>query len=413
MSAERIIRAALRAYPREVRRARGDEMAATVLDLSEGSRSALLRETLALAYGGLSARAGVDPETTTRGLADICVSAATIWGSVALCIRLGTNRAVYEAHMFGGLATHAVIIDGLLALSIGSALLNHQRLAGLSGLAWIGVFLESGLRTRVGIDTHVLVWSMHSVALVLIPLCGYVVMLLTPEGKRRRHPVRLGWLAGVILLGIVVAPPGGPLGPGRWFEAIVLPLMVIAGVMLVPSDALLRQAFPKNRQYVVADPYLRFWLRFIAGAIDTIDRGRGELILADVQQNFSAFRGRAIEPIIRDAIERLLPDERFGTARYVGAYWNRNKSIEVDLIGGDKHPTAEQIDFIGSIKWRDEQPFDRRDSAALAAKLLSIPGANTSTKLLGVCHQGFKQPSGLDIEIGPEQIIAAYGVPTG
>ena len=218
-------------------------MTATVLDLSEGSRSALLRETLALAYGGLSARAGVDPETTTRGLADICVSAATIWGSVALCIRLGTNRAVYEAHMFGGLATHAVIIDGLLALSIGSALLNHQRLAGLSGLAWIGVFLESGLRTRVGIDRHVLVWSVHSVALVLIPLCGYVVMLLTPEDKRRRHPARLGWLAGVILLGIVVAPPGGPLGPGRWFEVIVLPVMVIAGVTVVPASTRLPLAF--------------------------------------------------------------------------------------------------------------------------------------------------------------------------
>jgi uncharacterized protein len=169
---------------------------------------------------------------------------------------------------------------------------------------------------------------------------------------------------------------------------------------------------PKNRQYVVADPYLRFWLRFIAGGIDTIDRGRGELIIANVQQNWSSFRGRAIEPIVRDAIERLLPDERFGAARYVGGYWNRNNSIEVDLVGGDKHPAAERIDFIGSVKWRDEQPFDRRDGAALAAKLLSVPGASTSTKLLGVSHQGFKRESGVDIEIRPEEIIAAYGTPT-
>ncbi len=169
---------------------------------------------------------------------------------------------------------------------------------------------------------------------------------------------------------------------------------------------------PKNRQYVVADPYLRFWLRFIAGGIDTIDRGRGELIIANVQQNWSSFRGRAIEPIVRDAIERLLPDERFGAARYVGGYWNRNNSIEVDLVGGDKYPAAERIDFIGSVKWRDEQPFDRRDGTALAAKLPSVPGASTSTKLVGVSRQGFKRGSGLDIEIGPEEIIAAYGAPT-
>jgi hypothetical protein len=165
---------------------------------------------------------------------------------------------------------------------------------------------------------------------------------------------------------------------------------------------------PKNRQYVVSDPYLRFWLRFVAGEIDTIDRGRGELLLTNVQQSWSAFRGRAIEPIVRDGIERLLPDERFGAARHVGGYWNRNNSIEVDLVGGDKHPTAERIELIGSVKWRNEQPFDRHDGAALAAKLPSVPGTSTSTKLLGVSRQGFTRDSGLDIEIGPQEIIAAY-----
>lgn len=167
------------------------------------------------------------------------------------------------------------------------------------------------------------------------------------------------------------------------------------------------KASPKNRQYVVADPYLRFWLRFVAGETDTIDRGRGELLVADVQQNWSAFRGRAIEPIVREAIERLLPDERLGGARYVGSYWNRNNSIEVDLVGADKQPVAEQIDFVGSIKWRDEQPFDRHDTAALAAKLQSVPGADESTKLLGVSRQGFETDSRLDIEIGPEEIVDA------
>jgi AAA+ ATPase superfamily predicted ATPase len=164
---------------------------------------------------------------------------------------------------------------------------------------------------------------------------------------------------------------------------------------------------PKNRQYVVSDPYLRFWLRFVAGEIDTIDRGRGELLLADVEQNWSTFRGRAIEPIVREAIERLPPDERFGGARHVGGYWNRNNSIEVDLVGAEKHPVAERIDFIGSIKWRDEQPFDRHDTAALAAKLQSVPGATAFTKLLGVSRQGFDTDSGLDIELGPSEIVNA------
>ena len=165
------------------------------------------------------------------------------------------------------------------------------------------------------------------------------------------------------------------------------------------------KASPKNRQYVVADPYLRFWLRFVAGETDTIDRGRGELLLADVRQSWSAFRGRAIEPIVREAIERLLPDERFGGARHIGSFWNRNNSIEVDIVGADKQPVAERVNFIGSIKWRDERPFDRHDTASLAAKLQSVPGTGTSTKLLGVSRQGFDADSRLDIEIGPEEIV--------
>ncbi len=255
MRAERVIRAALLAYPREVRRSRGDEMTATVLDLSKGSRSAFLRESLALLYGGLSARAGMSAEASTRQLADICALAATIWGSVMLCIWLGFDRAIYETQMFGGLATHAVIVEALLALSIGSALLNYRRVAGLSGLAWIGVFLESRFRTRLEIDRDVLAWCLHWVAFVLMPLCGYVVMLLALDDKRRRHPVRLGWLAGVILLGIVVAPPGGPLGPGRWFEGIILLVMVIAGLVLLGASTRL----PLALALALAGFGLSFW----------------------------------------------------------------------------------------------------------------------------------------------------------
>jgi hypothetical protein len=230
-------------------------MTATVLDSSEGSRVVLLRETLALVYEGVSARAGMSTEASARQLADICALAATIWGSVMLCIWLGFDRAIYEAQMFGGLSTHSVIVEALLALSIGSALLNYKRVAGLSGLTWIGVFLESRFRTRLEIDRDVLAWCLHWVAFVLMPLCGYVGMLLAPDDKRRRHPARLGWLAGVILLGIEVAPPGGPLGPGRWFEGIILLVMVIAGLVLLGASTRL----PLALALALAGFGLSFW----------------------------------------------------------------------------------------------------------------------------------------------------------
>ena len=165
---------------------------------------------------------------------------------------------------------------------------------------------------------------------------------------------------------------------------------------------------PKTRQYVVSDPYLRFWLRFVGPAADLIDRGRGELVVAHVSDNFAAFRGRAIEPTVRDSLERRLPDERLGTARYVGSYWNRTSTIEVDLVGGDARPTANAVAFLGSVKWRDDRPFGRGDAATLASQRLAVPGATSETALVGVSRQGFDAATQLDVELTADDIIAAY-----
>jgi len=168
------------------------------------------------------------------------------------------------------------------------------------------------------------------------------------------------------------------------------------------------RASPKNRQYVVADPYLRFWLRFARPAIDTIERGRGELAVAHAERDWSTFRGRAIEPIVRDAIERTLPEARFGAARHVGGWWNRTSSVEVDLVGGDVRPQASEIAFVGSIKWRDEQPFGRADAATLATQRAAVPGADADTLLLGVSRSGFDTDAALDLRLTPEDLLGAY-----
>jgi hypothetical protein len=92
----------------------------------------------------------------------------------------------------------------------------------------------------------------------------------------------------------------------------------------------------------------------------------------------------------------------------VGGYWNRNNSIEVDVVGGDERAAARHIEFAGSVKWREERRFDRRDGAALVAARESIPGADAATRLLGVSRRGFERGSGLDIELGPQELLAAF-----
>lgn len=169
------------------------------------------------------------------------------------------------------------------------------------------------------------------------------------------------------------------------------------------------KATRRTALWEIADPYMRFWLAFVDRGIDLIERGRGALLLERFERSWPAYRGRAIEPLVRESLEQLLPDaERFGTARYVGAYWNRTGAIELDLVGGDERPVAKRISFLGSIKWRERQPFGRADAADLATRRADVPGADADTLLVGVSAQGFAEDTPLDVRLGPEDLIDAW-----
>jgi hypothetical protein len=168
------------------------------------------------------------------------------------------------------------------------------------------------------------------------------------------------------------------------------------------------RATTRTALWEVADPYLRFWLAFVDRRIDLIERGRGSLLVERFDKNWLGYRGRAIELLVREGLELMLPDaERFGEARHVGAYWNRTGSIEVDLVGGDERPVARRIGFLGSVKWRQERPFDRSNALDLAARRRDVPGADDA-RLVGVSAQGFDDAAGLDVRLGPEDLIAAW-----
>lgn len=163
-----------------------------------------------------------------------------------------------------------------------------------------------------------------------------------------------------------------------------------------------------TKRYLIADPYLRFWLRFIDGNIDLVERGRGGVLVDRFRELWPSYRGRAIEFVVRDAVERLLPDPRFGAARHVGAYWTRSGAVDVDLVGGDDRPLSRAIEFIGSIKWRGAANFDRADTAALVGQRTSVPGTGPNTRLVGVSRGGFAADAQLDIALHPEDLITAY-----
>lgn len=99
----------------------------------------------------------------------------------------------------------------------------------------------------------------------------------------------------------------------------------------------------RETRYAIADPHLRFWLAFLGPHLSEIERGRGDLTLARIRNSWNSWRGRAVEPVVREALRRL-PDGPLpaGTGA-VGGYWTRNNDPEIDIVGADREPIAKKI----------------------------------------------------------------------
>jgi hypothetical protein len=163
----------------------------------------------------------------------------------------------------------------------------------------------------------------------------------------------------------------------------------------------------KNKRYRICDSYLRFWLSFLQRGIPLIERGRGDIALSRIERSWTAWRGRAIEPLVRRSLLRLLPDADWPDTEEVGGWWNRQNNPELDLVGADREPVAGTIHFIGSIKWLEGRAFDKHDYDALARSALAVPGADPKTPLVAVSRSGFDDLP-LATRWGPDDLVAAW-----
>ncbi|WP_413801236.1 ATP-binding protein [Streptomyces iranensis] len=164
----------------------------------------------------------------------------------------------------------------------------------------------------------------------------------------------------------------------------------------------------KNKRYRIADPYLRFWLAFLARAIPLIERGRGDLALERVERSWTTWRGRAVEPLIRESLLRLMPSVEWPETEAIGGWWNRQNNPEIDLIGADREPTARKVHFVGSVKWLETQPFGRHEYDALVRDMLAVPGAAPDTPLVAVSRCGVADGLPLTAHWGPEDLVRAW-----
>jgi len=167
----------------------------------------------------------------------------------------------------------------------------------------------------------------------------------------------------------------------------------------------------RDTRYEIVDPYLRFFMRFVDRYRGEIERGRGRVVAKAILADWPTYRGKAIEALIREAVDEILPDPRFGDATVVGGYWTTDHQTEIDLVGADRRePPAKQIDFIGSVKWRENKPMGFADYNALTQKGAAIQGVGPGTKTLAVTRSGMdpRAVTAFDVVLEPDEILAAW-----
>lgn len=169
----------------------------------------------------------------------------------------------------------------------------------------------------------------------------------------------------------------------------------------------------KPALYRIADSNLRLYLAIGRSAQEQSRRGRPESAFRVVTRRWCSWRGKAVEPLIREALFQAVDSDDFpwqGTEA-VGSWWNRQFDPEVDLVGADRCPVAKAITFAGSIKWLGT-PFDEHDLATLHAGAVQIPGFTPGiTGLAVVSLSGIATTPGFDqvkLIWSPEDVVAAW-----
>ncbi len=200
----------------------------------------------------------------------------------------------------------------------------------------------------------------------------------------------------------LIGRAAGDLNPG----SVKRSLELLTTRRMVAADLPLSTRPSRETRYRIDDPYLRFWLSFVGPGIPVIERGRGDRVLESIRTRWTSWRGRAVEPVIREALWRLTDERLPEDTHVIGGYWTRTNDPEIDLVGADRSPIAKTITFVGSVKWLENASFDHRDLARLIKHRGQLPGADDSTPLLAVARSRCTAQGILSLT--PEDLIGAW-----
>ncbi|MGH9319049.1 MAG: ATP-binding protein, partial [Vicinamibacteria bacterium] len=108
----------------------------------------------------------------------------------------------------------------------------------------------------------------------------------------------------------------------------------------------------KRTRYQIADPFLRFWFRFVEPNRSRLEAGRTAAVAKDVKRDFSHHVSSLWEELARASVPRReILAERFGPAsRWWGAGVDK-KPMELDIVAESEDGKSL---LLGEVEWSDD-----------------------------------------------------------
>lgn len=160
----------------------------------------------------------------------------------------------------------------------------------------------------------------------------------------------------------------------------------------------------KLRRWRIADAYLRFWFRYCEPALSFISRGRADVAIEFFERDWPSWRGRTIEPLIRESLAKhLARTSEFRDVVTVGTWWNRTGTTEVDIVAASLDKTR----LLGTIKWGPGRAVQPAEIQVLAESKSIVPHAEQAVLAAISPEASADVPAGV-LTFTAEQLASAW-----
>lgn len=155
------------------------------------------------------------------------------------------------------------------------------------------------------------------------------------------------------------------------------------GYVMVKTPLEARSGARSRHVYDIADPYFRFWFRYVFRNRSRIEAGRTEPVYDEIVADFDNVMGGAFEACCREWVRRYASEDVTGAPREVGSWWSRKGDVEVDIVGADR----QRYVVVGAVKWR--RVVDTDVLGDLLAQQAALGPAARQAKRLIFAREGF------------------------